>query len=346
MLDKYQICNEAIEGCLTVLTRGKAKEIEKIFEILDKHGISKEAIKRCLTVLALGKAKKIEEVLKILNINNVSNYIIEKNFGYLLLRGIERIKVIFSPENQFVKKYMQLRGVYDKVVNEEEINNICEEKNITIGEVLEIIKRSRDKEIYREILKKKGGIYIGKGIPIQQDYLNRNGEMILELANRVARNFGWKYVIKDIDELKGQALEIIVGKCGGIVYNLEYHPEILNRSIYSYTYKCLKSNLVSKKELLVDFSEELEQRRHKSEEGIESDKDELNLESWDVSREQEIFLRYMSYYIEKGQEKEEVLKSVATVLNLSEEEVFEELEKIKEQNDKKRIREGEEYEIS
>ena len=66
----------------------------------------------------------------------------------------------------------------------------------------------------------------------------------MDIATKVSRNFGYQYQMIDIPELESQAIEIIISKCGDIVYNLDWNSELLERCIYSKTYNYLKINII------------------------------------------------------------------------------------------------------
>ena len=67
--------------------------------------------------------------------------------------------------------------------------------------------------------------------------------------------------------------------------------------------------------------------------------EELDLTNWKINEEQENILRYISMNLENGYELSEAIKNVADMLNVDEE-VLEEIEKIREQNNEKEIRMG------
>ena len=52
--------------------------------------------------------------------------------------------------------------------------------------------------------------------------------------------------------------------------------------------------------------------------------------------------KYISTYLEEGYELNEAIENISTILNVDEEEILEEISKIKEQNDENKIRKGEE----
>ena len=366
VLNKYEISKEAIENCLSVLARGKASEIEKIFKVLNENGIGKETVENCLSVLAQGKASEIEKIFKVLNENEIGKETIEKclyvlargkaneierildvlnengikkatieqYFGYIFLSDKDMINDIFAEGSQNIKRFLQLKGYYDRIISEEEIDGICKEKKITKDEFLISLKEEYA-ELYKETLKRKNGIYIGKPIPIEKAYLEENGKELIEMARSVARNFGYRYRIKDVSELESQAIEIIVGKCGDIVYNFSYNEEILRRFISAKVYKYLKGYNFIPKELIEDIEGRVGKAQisdSKAEERVEAVGDELDLKTWKLEEGQEEILRYISMYIEQGYSIQEAIIKISEDLDIEIEKILGEIEKIKQKN--------------
>ena len=341
ILLENSISKEAIENCLYVLARGKAKEIEKIFKILNENNISKDTIENCLTVLALGKAKEIKEIFKVLNRNDISKENIESNLGYCLIKNIDEVKKVFYEGSQFLKKYMQLKGFYDRVISNREINQICKDKNIDIHDFFKVFIKEEYIPIHIETLEKKGSIYLGKGIPIEKKYMESNAEVLLNIAKQVAINFYYKYKVKDISELESQAIEIILTKCGDITYNFEKNEEITRRCIYFKTFKYLKVNLRIK-EFLVDFTEKEKFLKYSNGYNKKTNNNEtLDLSRWNINEEQKSILESISIYIEEGASIGEATQKVANIFNMDIEEVLEEIENIKEMNSLEEVKKGE-----
>ena len=343
LIDERKISQEKVEGCLTVLALGKAKEIKEILDyLIDERKISQEKVEECLSVLARGKVKEIKKIFEVLDSNQIRKEQIENNLGYLLLNNANEVNKIFDEGSTFLKKYMQIKGIYDSVVTEEEIQYICEEKKISQSEFMRNIRKENFQELYQETLKRKRGIYIGKSIPMKEDFINKNGTMLLEIARTVSKNFGYRYRMNDLAELESQALEIMITKCGDIAYNIEWNSEILRRLIYKKTFNYLKVNL-NKKEILQDFSTSEIERNNRFSNTEEKNSEELDLSKWNINEEQKNILKYISKCLEEGEELSEAIGTVANILNIDEEEILEEIENIREQN---KIRKGEENELS
>ena len=334
------ISKKTIKNCLSVLARGKVGEIEKTFKVLNEYNISKKTIENCLYVLAVGKAEEIEKIFKVLNENEISIENIKNNIGFLLQSNINEVNEIFSEGSQFLKRYMQLKGFYDKIMSREEVIQICIEKGISIDGFFRSIVKEDYIKLYTETFKQKGRIYLGKSIPIENKYMESNSEFLIELSKKVAKNFYYKYRIQDVSELESQALEIIITKCGDITYNFENNKEIVSRFIYSKVFKYLKRNF-NKNEFLVDFAEREKFNVSNSSDSESRENGELDLSNWNINGYQKDILEIISMCLEEGQSISEATERVANILNVDMEEVLDEIENIKLMNSKDLIRKGE-----
>ena len=244
VLDEHKINQEAIESCLYVLAVGKSKEIEKIFEVLDKHKISQEAIERCLTVLAQSKAKKIEEILKILENNNIGQEVIQDWLTILIQRypNAQKLQEVFSDNAgdknihfRNIRMYIKLRQMNNRYLSIEEVQEICQEKHISIKKFIEEVvlypARSETVDAIYDSLMKNGKIYVGGSTQINNSYLEEHGEELIELSRKIAYAFKKRNPSMDISEIESEAMDVIVNKCGNLVNNLENNPEILKVSI-------------------------------------------------------------------------------------------------------------------
>ena len=294
-----------------------------------------------MTVLAQGKASEIEKIFEVLNKNRIKKERIEKYFGYIFLSDKDTINGIFAEESQNLKRFLQLKEYYDRIISRDEIDRICKEKGIGIDQFL-ISLKGEYADLYKETLKRKNGIYIGKPIPIEKAYLEENGKELIEIARSVARNFGHRYGIKDVSELESQAIEIIMEKCGDIVCNFSHNEEILRRFISAKVYKYLKRNLIPK-ELIEDIEGRVgkEQIADTKSEEVETVGNELDLKTWKLEEGQEEILRYISMYIEQGYSIQEAIIKISEDLDIEIEEILGEIEKIKESNKEKAEERGE-----
>ena len=339
LLKDNKISKEATEGCLTILAHGKADEIEKIFEVLDEHEITKEKIEGCLHALASGKVAKVKKTFKILDDNEIEKEQINNNLGFILSKDPKEIKKIFTEGSAYLKRYMQLKGYYDRIIGEAEIQEICKEKKVSERQFFKIIRGENYPETDQEIIKRKGGIYIGKSFPIGKDYTIDNAVKLMNIAKRVAKNFGYRYHMRDVSELESQAIEIIISKCGDSVYNLDWNPELLERVIYRKAYNYLKVNL-KVKEILQDFSTSEIGKQERFSNDLGKKGEELNLANWKINEEQENILRYISMNLENGYELSEAIQNVVDMLDIDEEEILNQIIQIREQNNEEEIRMG------
>ena len=346
LLTKYNFTENQINIILnkkikTLLERGRYINIDNIFEILViKNEISKKTIENCLYVLARGKAGKIEKIFKVLNENGISIENIKNNIWFLLQSNINEVNEMFSEGRQFLKRYMQLKGFYDKIMSREEVIQICTEKGISIDDFFRSIVKEDYIKLYTETFKQKGRIYLGKSIPIENRYIESNSEFLIELSKKVAKNFYYKYRIQDVSELESQALEIIITKCGDITYNFENNKEIVSRFIYSKVFKYLKSNF-NKNEFLVDFAEREKFYISNNPDSESKKKEGPDLSNWNINGYQKDILEIISMCLEEGQSISEATERVANILNVDMEEVLDEIENIKLMNSKDLIRKGE-----
>ena len=273
--------------------------------------------------------------------NKIEKEQIEESFGFLLLNSVENVEQIFSEGEQYLNKYMKLKGLYDTILTKEQINQIVKSKNIDMDTFLSSIRGEENKEIYGETLKRKNGIYIGKSIPVQREYLNKNGEMLVNLSKTIAENFAHRYRKKDVSEIESQAMEVIISKCGDITYNFDYNPDIVKRFIYKKVYGYLKGYNLITTEKLTDFSNLVGKGQLVAKETIEEDKEGLDLSNWNANEEQVNILKAISFYLEEKPEISYAVEKASSLLNIEEEKILEEIENIKESNTKEDIERGE-----
>ena len=259
-------------------------------------------------------------------------------YGWIFLNNLKTIEQTFSEGAEYLKQYMQLKGFYNRIISKEEIRNICKEKNIELNQFLGEILGEQYIEILKETLQKKEGIYVGQSIPVQKEFMQKNGNDLLELGKQISRNFCYQYRIKDKEEVESRALEIIISKCGNITWNCD-NIEIAKRMIYNKTFKYLKADFFTSKELLLDFTNTdyskqfgmLEKERHQ----------DVDLTNWNINEEQKQLLMYISQYLESGYDLNETTKMIANDLQIDVEEILIELENIKNTRDVQ-VRQGEE----
>ena len=336
VLESHNISKETIENCLSVLARGKAEEIEKIFKVLENHKISKETIENCLSVLANRKAKEIEEMFKVLDEHNVSKENIEENYGIIFLKNPNVFNKIFSrlPEDSDTENiimYMKLKGYYNKIVTKEEINKICEFKNINIEKIITVYLKQGNIADYKKILEEKGGLYIGKSIPMNKQDMNKYGNIILDISKKISNfmSVRYKYDKKDLESF---CVSILIEKCGDVVYNTDINQEFMYRALYNKTKKyCIGYILKQKDNYNVDFSKLQNTTKTSVYDKNSFEKDELDVKQWNLKSKDEEIIKILSNYLEMGYDNKNAFKNTARDLDLDIEELIYNIEEIKNQ---------------
>ncbi|MCI9177864.1 MAG: hypothetical protein HFJ28_04765 [Clostridia bacterium] len=89
-----KVSKDSIENCLLVLL-GNAEEIEKVYQTLIKHKIDISEVESCLYVLAKGKADEVDEILTILE-GKISKKAIENCLSLLASGRADEIKEILK----------------------------------------------------------------------------------------------------------------------------------------------------------------------------------------------------------------------------------------------------------
>lgn len=214
IFEKYNISKDTIERSLNIFIKEDAKEIERFFEIFETNNITKESMEKCLILIANGKKNDVEEIF-------------EKNS---LLETLET--------------YMKARGFYNKFITKEEFEEISKEKNLTVDEIIKYYFPYIHDTI-RETLEKKGKIYIGESIKMQEEDLQKNSELILSIAKRVSKWTQYMYSYKDTAEMESYGVSVMMEKCGDIAFNLENSPELLKRSMTSKVKKYCRGKIFS-----------------------------------------------------------------------------------------------------
>ena len=257
MLETHQISKETIEKCLTVLARGKANEIEKIFEVLEKHQISKETIEKCLYVLAQGKANEIEKIFEVLETHQIS----------------------------------------------------------------------------KETIEEKGGLYIGKSIPMNKNDMSKYENIILDISKNISNLMSYKYKY-DKQELESFCISTLIEKCGDVIYNNDVNKEFLYGTLYNKTKKyCIGYILKEKNNYSIDISKwENTTKTSKYNKSGMVKKDELDVKQWNLkSEEDEEAMKILSNYLEMGYDNKKAFENTAKDLELDIEELMYNIEEIKNQ---------------
>jgi len=328
-----RILNKKIK---TLLEKGKYENIEKIFEVLKEKGISKEVIENCLSVLARGKADEIEKIFEILNKNNISVKQFNDIFLLKYVTKVDLINEIFSKEPVYIKDYMLLKGIYNRVVSIEEIEKVCGYKKASKDEFIRDVLKDNMVDLYKQVLREKKSIYVGKSIPISKDYMENNGKVILDIAKGVTNNFCYENRIKDKEEVLDFAIDVLLSKCGDITYNLDCNEEMLRRCLYNkckkylHTYKSIQNTNISLYEIPEDRNKLLSYN--------DTVDEDISFEEWNVDKLQNMILANLSKVLEDGYKGLEVFEKVAEKIGMEVDEIIEQIEEIRLKNESKALK--------
>ena len=327
---------EKISRSSMVLLKKDYLEIEKIFKVLDKYNISKETIENCLSVLANRKAKEIEEMFKVLDEHNVLKENIEENYGIIFLKNLNEFNKIFSrlPEDSDTENiimYMKLKGYYNKIVTKEEINKICEFKNINIEKIITLYLKQGNIADYKKILEEKGGLYIGKSIPMNKQDIEKYGNIILDISKKISNLMSFRYKY-DKQDLESFCVSTLIEKCGDVVFDTDINQEFMYKALYNKTKKyCIGYILKQKDNYNVDFSKLQNTTKTSVYDKNSFEKDELDVKQWNLKSKDEEIIKILSNYLEMGYDNKIAFKNTAKDLDLDIEELIYNIEEIKNQ---------------
>ena len=340
VLDAHNISKETIKNCLSVLARVKAKEIEEILKVLDEHNISKETIENCLSVLAQGKiqgkAKEIEEKFKILDEYEIPKHNIEENYGIIFKKNINDFTKIFSklPEdanNENIIMYMKLKGYYNKIVTIGELNQIGQFRNVDVETIINAFLKREYIIHYKKTIDEKGGLYIGKYIPMNKQDMKKYQNILLTISKRISNFLSLKYKF-DRQEIESYCISVLIEKCGDIVYNTDIDQEFLYNSLYSKSKKyCIGYILKQKNNFGVDFSKFENTTKTSKYNQHSTKKEELDVKQWNLKSEDEKIMKILSNYLEMGYDNKMAFEKTAKDLDLDIEELMYNIEEIKNQ---------------
>lgn len=249
-LEENGINREIIDSNLNPIARGKSSEMQEIFDRFQKHGIiGANVVKRGIRLLVEGKADDIERIIVILKDNGVRNEIIEEELSVIVnSRTPEEVEDMFNDSKEpedieehyaNVRRYMKLKELYGRVYKREEIEALCDKKHLTVKEfIMEIVTYPGGREftdIYYEKLMTEGTLYVGGTTNIDREYQEEHVEELIQLSKRIANTFALRTMNKDRSELQSIALEIMLAKCGNLVYNLSHRPTELMATMFNKT---------------------------------------------------------------------------------------------------------------
>ena len=250
------IDEEIINNSLYAIATGKFSEIEKMFEAFKRAKIEgTKVLRNGLKLLAERKSKDVEDAIATLQNNGVRNEIIEEELSALCnTSSPKEITEIFNdneePEDKDahyinVRRYMKLKELYGKTYTREEVEKLCTQKHLTVKEfIAEVVTYPNGRnftDIYYEKLMRDGKLYIGGSTDIDWDYQNEHGEELIRLSKRIANTFSIRTSYHDRAELESRALEIMLTKCGNLVYNLADNPDKLRAAMFNKTIAYLYS---------------------------------------------------------------------------------------------------------
>lgn len=252
------IDKETISNNLYTIATGKSENIRSMFEKLKNAKLDANIVlRRGLGMLATGNADEVEKMVLTLQDNGVRNEVIQEELS-AMVNGLatEEVEAIFDDSKEpqdknvhyvNVRRYMKLKELYGRIYEREEIEQLCAQKHLGVREFIsEIVTYPNGKDftdIYYERLMKEGNLYVGGSIDIDRDYQEEHGEELIELSRRVARKFAQNTGFRDRSELESKALEIILTKCGNLVYNLSNNSDLLGAAIFRKTMKYMQSEL-------------------------------------------------------------------------------------------------------
>ena len=331
---------ENISRCLTVLFKNDCLEIKEIFKVLDAHNISKETIENCLSVLAQGKiqgkAKEIEEKFKILDEYEIPKHNIEENYGIIFKKNINDFTKIFSklPEdanNENIIMYMKLKGYYNKIVTIGELNQIGQFRNVDVKTIINAFLKREYIIHYKKTINEKGGLYIGKYIPMNKQDMKKYQNILLTISKRISNFLSLKYKF-DRQEIESYCISVLIEKCGDIVYNTDIDQEFLYNSLYSKSKKyCIGYILKQKNNFGVDFSKFENTTKTSKYNQHSTKKEELDVKQWNLKSEDEKIMKILSNYLEMGYDNKMAFEKTAKDLDLDIEELMYNIEEIKNQ---------------
>ena len=308
-------------------------KIEKILNVLEDHQISKETIEKCLTVLAKGKASEIEKMFEVLDKYHISKENIEKNFGNIFSKSINKFDAIFSRNSENIKMYMKLKGYYDKIVTKEELNQIAQFKNVDTEKIICSVLNQKYIETYKKTIEEKGGLYIGKSIPMNKNDMSKYENIILDISKNISNLMSYKYKY-DKQELESFCISTLIEKCGDVIYNNDVNKEFLYGTLYNKTKKyCIGYILKEKNNYSIDISKwENTTKTSKYNKSGMVKKDELDVKQWNLkSEEDEEAMKILSNYLEMGYDNKKAFENTAKDLELDIEELMYNIEEIKNQ---------------
>lgn len=358
----------ALNNNLNAIVKVDIDEMDGMLDILVAEGLP---IEENIGILSYTTEKRLGEIVDLMKRNKVPDETIAKELkssvrddGKL---GI-KIEDVFSEttnledrNNQVkkVRKYMRLMGMMGKHYTREEVESLCEAKNITVREFVDGVmcsgmygsmrkRKNGISDLYYERIMQGKSVYIGPPKPIDRDYLEEHAEEVLKLADIAARRYLQTRQTPDKDELAGLAMEIIMNKCGNLVENLQDYPSALRGSIVSraskYLYSVVDQNRTISitqrfvrdgKEVIKDNEYSHDVNGENAYEPDEELRELVDYEKAEFSQDETEIMEYMIRLIEEG-EADDLYSKIAESFGMDEDEVLENIASIR----KKMIQKG------
>ena len=329
ILKKYKIKNEAIEKCITILSTVNPVNLDKMLEILIKNGVKKSTIEVCLTVFKETTPNNIYEVLKVLKNNEIDSTLLNQYYSIKLFKDPSYVKNIFSKKSVYIKDYSKFKRKYNKIITLEEIQEICTYKRCSIEEFIKQVENETTYKIVMETLEKKGNIYVGTSIPMNKEFMEKNGQFILDLSKKITANYVKKTSIKDFSEVQSFVIEVLTSRCGNIVYNMETNPEVMSYCLFS---KCNKYLRMFEQVRLLDISTDTNNKFEEKHFISKNNSRTVDLSNWNINDDEKKLLYMLSNVLEEGYETIDAFEILAQRMGLEIDDIMEKINKIKNEN--------------
>ena len=232
--------------------------------------------------------------------------------------------------------------VFNKT-RKKEIQEICQENNITIDEFIEqfLSNYSKYTQEYKETIE-KGKIWIGK-TRLSDDFIKRNYEKMRKLAERSMVEIKGKYWIDynkdEEDEIEDSILNVIENR-GDIERNFEGKQEMLDMMLYTSIRRFIRFRVLEKKDVTAKTLSLNKKYGTKQEDGKElqegtaskeNTEEELiqPIEKKQKSKKEELkdlskqCIEELKKQTEKGASREEALNNTSEKLGMEKQEMLE-----------------------
>lgn len=226
---------------------------------------------------------------------------------------------------------MKLKGYYNKIVTIGELNQIGQFRNVDVETIINAFLKREYIIHYKKTINEKGGLYIGKYIPMNKQDMKKYQNILLTISKRISNFLSLKYKF-DRQEIESYCISVLIEKCGDIVYNTDIDQEFLYNSLYSKSKKyCIGYILKQKNNFGVDFSKFENTTKTSKYNQHSTKKEELDVKQWNLKSEDEKIMKILSNYLEMGYDNKMAFEKTAKDLDLDIEELMYNIEEIKNQ---------------